>query len=68
MVYLSLETSKGNIKNFLVITDQFARYAQAFPSNTQTAQATAKILWENFIFHYDYLEMFMLDQDRKFES
>ena len=42
--YLKIEPSKGNIGNVLVITDHFTRYAQAFPSKTQTALATAKLL------------------------
>ena len=41
MDYLSLEPSKGNIENVLVITDHFTRYVLAYPSKTQTAQATA---------------------------
>ena len=49
MDFLSLEPSNGNIENVLVITDHFTKYAQAFPSRTQTAQATAKVLWENFM-------------------
>ena len=44
MDYLSLEPSKGNIENVLVITDHFTRYALAYPSKTQTAQATARVL------------------------
>ena len=50
--YLKLEPSKGNIENVLVITDHFTRYAQAFPSKTQTTLATAKLLWNNFRLHY----------------
>ena len=66
--YLSLEPSKGNIENVLVITDHFTRYALAYPSKTQTAQATARILWDNFICHYGFPEKSISDQGRNFES
>ena len=68
MDYLSLEPSKGNIENVLVITDHFTKYALAYPSKTQTAQATARILWDNFICHYGFPERFISDQGRNFES
>ena len=68
MDYLSLEPCKGNIENVLVITDHFTRYALVYPSKTQTAQATARILWDNFIFHYGFPEKFISDQGRNFES
>ena len=68
MDYLSLEPSKGNIENVLVITDHFTRYALAYPSKTQTAQATARILLDNFICHYGFPEKFISDQGRNFES
>ena len=68
MDYLSLEPSKGNIENVLVITDHLTRYALAHPSKTQTAQATARILWDNFICHYGFPEKFISDQGRNFES
>ena len=68
MDYLSLEPSKGNIENVLVITDHFTRYALAYPSKTQTAQATARILWDNSICHYGFPEKFISDQGRNFES
>ena len=66
--YLTLEPSKGNIENALVITDHFTRYALAYASKTQTAQATARILWDNFICHYGFPEQFISDQGRNFES
>ena len=68
MDYLSLEPSKGNIENVLVITDHFTRYALAYPSKTQTAQATARILWDNFICYYGFPQKFISDQGRNFES
>ena len=68
MDYLSFKPSKGNIENVLVITDHFTRYALAYSSKTQTAQATARILWDNFICHYGFPEKFISDQGRNFES
>ena len=65
---MTLEPSKGNIENVLVITDHFTRYALAYASKTQTAQATARILWDNFICHYGFPEQFISDQGRNFES
>ena len=62
MDFLSIELPKGNIENVLVINDHFTRYAQAYPSKAQTAQATAKMLWENFIRHYGFPEKFLSDQ------
>ena len=66
--YLTLEPSKGNIENVLVITDHFTRYALAYASKTQTAQTAARILWDNFIYHYGFPEQFISDQGRNFES
>ena len=68
MDYLSLEPSKANIENVLAITDHFTRYALAYPSKTQTAQATARILWDNFFCHYGFPEKFISDRGRNFES
>ena len=50
--YLKIEPSEGNIENVLVITNNFTRYAQAFPSKTQTTLPTAKLWWNNFILHF----------------
>ena len=68
MDYLFLEPSKGNIENVLVITDYFTRYALAYPSKTQTGQATARILWDNFVCHYGFPEKFISDQGRNSEA
>ena len=66
--YLQIEPSKGNIETVLIVTDYFTRYAQAYPSKTQTALATAKLLWNNFIIHYGFPNKIISDQGRNFES
>ena len=66
--YLQIEPSKGNIKNVLILTDHFTRYAQAYPSKTQTALATAKLLWNNFTVHYGFPTKIISDQAHNFES
>ena len=66
--YLQIEPSKGTIENVLIVTDHFTRYAQAYPSKTQTALATAKLLLNNFIIHYGFPNKIISDQGRNFES
>jgi len=66
--FLSLEASKGGFENILVITDNFTRYAQAFPTKNQTAHTTAKVLYEQFIVHYGFPDKIHSDQGRNFES
>ena len=65
--YLSLEPCKGQVENVLVVTDHFTRYSQTFPTKSQTAKVTAKVLWHNFICHYGFPEKFISDQGRNFE-
>ena len=66
--YLCIEPCKGKFENILVVTDHFTRYAQAFATKSQTAQMTAKVLFEKFICHYGFPEKFISDQGRNFES
>lgn len=66
--FLSLEQSKGGFENILVITDHFTRFAQALPCKNQTAHTTAKVLYDNFFFHYSFPEKLHSDQGRNFES
>ena len=66
--YLCLEPCKGQVENVLVVTDHFTRYSQAFPTKSQTAKVTAKVLWHNFICHYGFPEKLISDQGRNFES
>ena len=66
--YLQIELSKGNIENVLLVTGSFTRYAQAYPSKTQTALATAKLLWNKFIVHYGFPTKIISGQGCNFES
>ena len=52
----------------MIVTDHFTRYAQEYPSKTQTALATAKLLWNNFIVHYGFPTKIISDQGRNFVS
>ena len=60
--YLCLEPGKGLEENVLVITDHFTRYAQAYVTRTQTAQMTARILWDKFIVHYGLPKKILTNQ------
>ena len=62
--YLSLEPSKGSV----VINDHFTRYAQATPTRNQTARTAARVLFENFVVHYDFPARIHSDQGQCFES
>ena len=66
--YLCLEPGKGKKENVLVVTDHFTQCAQAYVNKSQMGQTMAKVLWDNFIIHYQLLEKILLDQGMNFES
>ncbi|RXN35730.1 Retrovirus-related Pol polyprotein from transposon 412 [Labeo rohita] len=68
MDFLTLEPDKSNVKDILVITDHFTKYALAIPTPNQKAKTVARCLWENFISHYGYPERLHSDQGPDFES
>lgn len=68
MDFLSIEPDRSNIKDVLVLTDHFTKYAIAVPTHNQKAQTVAKCLWDNFIVHYGIPERLHSDQGPDFES
>ncbi|KAF7642191.1 hypothetical protein LDENG_00262800 [Lucifuga dentata] len=68
MDFLSLEPDRSNIKDILVLTDHFTKYAVAVPTRNQKTQTVAKCLWENFLVHYGFPEKLLSDQGPDFES
>ena len=66
--YFEIEPNKGNIENGLIITDHFTKYAQAFPSKSQTTIVTPKKLWNNFILQCGFPAKIISDQSHNFES
>ena len=67
--FLTIELGKTDKDyNVLVVTDQFTRFAQAFVTTSQTAQTTAKTLWDKYFVYYRFPKMIISDQGRNFES
>ena len=67
--FLTIESRKTDKDhNVLVVTDQFTRFAQAFVTTSQTAQTTAKTLWDKYFVYYGFPEIIISDQGRNFES
>ncbi|KAL3967235.1 hypothetical protein ACER0C_029268 [Sarotherodon galilaeus] len=67
MDFLSVEPDRG-VKDILVITDHFTKYAIAVPTPNQKARTVAKCLWDNFLVHYGIPERLHSDQGPDFES
>ncbi len=51
-----------------MITDHFSRYAQAIPTRNQTAQTTARVLYDTFFVHYGFPARLHSDKGANFES
>ena len=68
MDFLQIEPDDKGVKNVLVITDQFTRYALAYPTADQRAITVAKVLWEKVFVNYGLPERLHSDQGQDFTS
>ena len=57
-----------SVKNVLVLTDHFTRYAMAFATKDQKAKSIAQILYEWFILVFGALAKLLSDQGANFTS
>ena len=64
-----MELNKApGVKNVLVITDHFIRYAMAFITNDQTAKTVARALYKWFITIFGVLAKLLSDREANFTS
>ena len=68
MDFLSIEPDNKGIKDVLVITDHFTKFAIAVPTKNQKAQTVAEVLWDNLISIYRWPERLHSDQGRVLQA
>ena len=71
--FMSIETDMElnkppGVKNVLVITDHFMRYAMAFVTKDQTAKTVARVLYEQFITVFVVPAKLLSDREANFTS
>ena len=68
MDFLSIEPDNKGIKDVLVITDHFTKFAIAVPTKNQKAQTVVEALWDNLISIYRWPERLHSDQGRVLQA
>ena len=67
--FLTIENPhSGKDVNVLVMIDYFTIYTQVTVTRSQTAQATARALWNNFIPHFGLPASIISDKEHNVES
>ena len=59
---------KPVVKNVLVVVDHFTQYVQAFVTQNQTAQTTARVLYNEYFLVFGFPQRLMSDQGTGFTS
>ena len=68
MDFLNLEQCSGGFQYILVITDNFSRFSQAYPTLNKEAKTAAERLYNDFVLRFGDLGSILHDQGREFEN
>jgi transposase InsO family protein len=66
--FLSLEPDRSGVRDVLVITDHFTRFARAVPTRNQTTRQVAEVLWKNFFLDFGFPKKLHSDRGGSFTS
>ena len=66
--FLGIGGRKDKLKNILVITDHFTRYAQCYITEQQTAKTAADVMINQFFANYGWPDKILTDRGVSFEN
>ena len=66
--FLHLDQCSGGFQYILVITDNFSRFAQAYPTRNKEAKTATEKLYNDFILRFGALRSILHDQGRESEN
>ena len=66
--FLHLDPCSGGYEYLLIITDNFTRFIQVYPTTNKSARTAAEKLYTNFMMRYDTPEKLVSDRGREFEN
>ena len=66
--FLGIGGKKDKLKNVLVVTDHFTRYAQCYVTEYQTAKVVADVMINQFFTNYGWPDKILMDRGSTFEN